>query len=113
MKENLLFICSRNQWRSPTAEKLFRNHPYYAAKSAGTSPRARIRLTARLIAWSDVLLVMERKHQRLVRERFGEVIGDKTVIVLGIEDRYAFGDPALITLLKEKLADAMGIVWES
>ncbi|HBT11829.1 MAG TPA: phosphotyrosine protein phosphatase, partial [Erwinia persicina] len=24
---NILFICSRNQWRSPTAEQVFRRHP--------------------------------------------------------------------------------------
>jgi predicted protein tyrosine phosphatase len=26
LKTRLLFVCSRNRWRSPTAEALFRNH---------------------------------------------------------------------------------------
>jgi hypothetical protein len=24
---NVLFVCSRNQWRSPTGEQLWRRHP--------------------------------------------------------------------------------------
>lgn len=39
---HLLFICSQNQWRSPTAEALFDDHPHYVARSAGTEAGARI-----------------------------------------------------------------------
>ena len=31
----LLFICSRNKWRSRTAEELYRDFPGCVAKSAG------------------------------------------------------------------------------
>ena len=41
MKQNVLFICSRNQWRSPTAEQVYRKHPLLAVRSAGTSLNAR------------------------------------------------------------------------
>ena len=44
MRTKLLFICSRNQWRSPTAEDLFRDHAEYEARSAGTSDSARVRV---------------------------------------------------------------------
>jgi predicted protein tyrosine phosphatase len=37
----LLFVCSRNQWRSPTAEQVWCRHPRVQARSAGTSPNAR------------------------------------------------------------------------
>ncbi|WP_396271249.1 hypothetical protein [Ideonella sp.] len=40
-KINVLFVCSRNQWRSPTAEQLFRRHPHLNARSGGTSPKAK------------------------------------------------------------------------
>jgi hypothetical protein len=40
-KLKVLFICSRNQWRSPTAEQLWRRHPKVSTRSAGTSPNAR------------------------------------------------------------------------
>ena len=102
---NLLFICSKNQWRSPTAELLFKNHPAHNAKSAGTSERARIKLNQKLIAWADVIYVMERKHKELLRLRFAEAICDKKIEVLNIPDKYSFQDPELIDILKSALAE--------
>ena len=100
---NLLFICSKNQWRSPTAEALFKNHPLNHARSAGTSDKARIKINQSLIEWSDVVFVMERKHLDILKSRFSEAISDKQVIVLNIPDEYQFGDPELIQLLKDEL----------
>jgi predicted protein tyrosine phosphatase len=100
---NLLFICSKNQWRSPTAEGLFKNHAGHQARSAGTSAKARIKVNVKLINWADHILVMERKHQQLLRQRFPEAINDKPIIVLNIEDNYQFNDPELISILKNSL----------
>ena len=52
---NILFICSRNQWRSPTAEAIYKNKNGIEARSAGTEPSARIKVTAKIIAWADVI----------------------------------------------------------
>ena len=41
----LLFICSRNKWRSLTAEHLFDDHSHYEARSPGTEPGERARVT--------------------------------------------------------------------
>ena len=109
MKENLLFVCSRNQWRSPTAEGLFRNHPAYHARSAGTSEKARTKLSHKLVEWADVIIVMERRHRDILRERFAAELSGKQVVVLDIEDHYGFNDPELVELLKEKLAGTLGI----
>lgn len=109
MKENLLFVCSRNQWRSPTAEGLLRNHPAYQARSAGTSEKARIKLSHKLVAWADVLIVMERRHRDILRERFAAELAGKRVVVLDIPDLYGFNDPELVELLKEKLAGTLDI----
>ena len=66
---NLLFICSRNQWRSPTAEEIWRRKPQYNARSAGTSPKARRTVSSSDIRWADIIFVMESKHRnRLVSE---------------------------------------------
>jgi predicted protein tyrosine phosphatase len=109
MKENLLFICSRNQWRSPTAELLFKNHDFYVAKSAGTSEKARIRLSEKLIRWADTILVMERRHKEIIRARYDSSLAGKRVIVLDIEDNYQFNDAQLIEILKDKLALLLNI----
>ncbi|HEY9002002.1 MAG TPA: protein tyrosine phosphatase [Mucilaginibacter sp.] len=100
---NLLFICSKNQWRSPTAELLFKHHPIHKARSAGTNNNARIRVNQKMIDWADVLFVMERKHRDIIRERFN--ISDQPVIVLEIPDDFQFGDTELIEILKVSLAD--------
>ena len=98
---NLLFICSKNQWRSPTAELLFKDHPIHVARSAGTSDKARIRVSQKMIDWADVIFVMERKHRDIIKQRF--FITGQPFIVLEIEDNYQFGDAELIEILKFSL----------
>jgi predicted protein tyrosine phosphatase len=99
---NLLFICSKNQWRSPTAELLFKNHPTHLARSAGTSDKARIRVNQKMIDWADVIFVMEQKHRDIIVKRF--IIAGKALVELDIEDNYSFGDVELIGILKISLA---------
>lgn len=100
-----MFICSRNQWRSPTAEALFKNHPRYDARSAGTTDRARIKVTDCHIGWADLIFCMERKHADRLRESFATEIGDKPVITLRIPDDFQFMDPQLVEVLHEKLSE--------
>jgi predicted protein tyrosine phosphatase len=102
---NLLFICSKNQWRSPTAEALFKNHPVHKAHSAGTSEKARIRVNEKMLLWADVVFVMERRHKQLLKERFPLALDGKTLIVMEIMDDYQFGDEELVEILKEKLSE--------
>ena len=104
MKTKLLFLCSRNQWRSPTAEALFRDHPRYEARSAGTVGSARVKVTAGHIGWADLIFCMEKKHAAVVQERFTTELADKPLIVLRIPDDFEFMDPALIDLLRAELA---------
>ena len=104
MKTKLLFICSRNQWRSPTAEALFKNHPRYDARSAGTSDSARTRVTASHLDWADRIFCMERKHADRLRERFPEELTGKRVVILRIPDDFQFMDPELVALLRTELA---------
>ena len=96
----LLFICSRNEWRSRTAEEIFRNVAGYSVKSAGTEPAARIRVTAGLLGWADVIFVMERKHADYLGDRFAEAIEGKRLHCLRIPDDYEFMDPDLIATLE-------------
>lgn len=99
----LLFICSRNQWRSPTAEALLEGVPGVQARSAGTEPGARVRVTEGLLGWADTVFCMERRHLERLRVRFPEVMTDKPVVVLDIPDDYSFMDPELIVELQTAL----------
>jgi predicted protein tyrosine phosphatase len=100
---NLLFICSKNQWRSPTAELLFKNHSEHTACSAGTGDKARIRVTQKMIDRADVIFVMERKHKQLLHQRFQ--LSGKQLVILDIEDNYQLNDPELIEILRNVLSD--------
>lgn len=101
----LLFICSRNQWRSPTAEQLFRRHPHHQARSAGTSPNARRRVSAADIAWADHLFVMEEKHQSRLRADFARALDGTPISVLDIPDDYRYMDAELVELLRDALQE--------
>ncbi|RYU87930.1 protein tyrosine phosphatase [Mucilaginibacter terrigena] len=100
---NLLFICSKNQWRSPTAEVLFKGHSFHYARSAGTGDKARIKLNQKLIDWADVVFVMEYKHRDIIKQKFDA--RHKQLVVLNIPDDYRFNDPELVEILKSALAE--------
>ncbi len=102
---NLLFVCSRNQWRSPTAEALFKDHPRYEARSAGTENGARVKVTAGHLGWADMIFCMEKKHAARVEEKFLAELADKPLITLRIPDDFEFMDPALIDLLQTELSE--------
>ena len=96
----LLFVCSRNRWRSPTAEKIFDGVDGIQARSAGTETGARIRVTAGHLGWADVIFVMEKKHLRRLRDKFADELANKPVICLHIPDDYQFMQPELVALLQ-------------
>jgi predicted protein tyrosine phosphatase len=72
-KIKLLFICSRNKWRSLTAEKIFHGLNGYDVRTAGTEEGARIRETDGHIGWAELILVMEKKHVRRLKDKFEAV----------------------------------------
>lgn len=101
---NLLFVCSKNQWRSLTAEAIYKNHANYTAKSAGTEPSARIKLMAKHIDWADLIFVMEKRHKQRIAEKFPEGIRNKQLIVLDIPDDYGYMDEELIESIKSSVS---------
>ncbi|WP_176371615.1 low molecular weight protein tyrosine phosphatase family protein [Desulfosediminicola flagellatus] len=100
-KINLLFICSRNQWRSPTAENIWKKHPEYNTRSSGTSPNAKKTVSPSDIRWADKIFVMEKKHKNRLVAKFTRMLEYKPIYVLNIPDEYAYMDPELIEELKE------------
>ena len=100
---NVLFVCSRNQWRSPTAEEIYKNRGDIKVKSAGTEPSARIRLNAKHIAWADLIFVMEKKHKQRMFEKFPYETQHKKIIILDIPDEYQFMDMELIEEIESKV----------
>ncbi|KPH81667.1 low molecular weight protein tyrosine phosphatase family protein [Bosea vaviloviae] len=100
----VLFVCSRNRLRSPTAEQVFSTRRGLEVASAGTNHDADVPLTGDLVAWADIVFVMERVHAAKLRQRFGKHMKSTRLVCLDIPDDYAFMDPALVALLESKVA---------
>jgi protein-tyrosine phosphatase len=100
---NLLFICSRNRWRSRTAEDLFKRLYGYDVRSAGTAESARIKVNQKLLIWADLIFVMEWEHKKRLQEKFPSSIITKEVIVLNIPDEYQYMDNELVELLNDSV----------
>lgn len=100
----LLFVCSRNKFRSLTAEQIFRGIPGYEVRSAGTQPEARVVITEGHLGWADIIFVMEKSHLNRLRLKYPEALQDKRTITLHIPDDYPFMDPELIAELQAKVA---------
>ncbi|MGA9669287.1 MAG: low molecular weight protein tyrosine phosphatase family protein [Terracidiphilus sp.] len=100
----LLFVCSRNRLRSPTAEAVFSAYDGIEALSAGTSPDAENPVSTELIEWADLVFAMESVHRRRLQKQFGSRLRAKRVVVLGIPDNYKYMEPELVRILEGAVA---------
>jgi len=108
-KTNVLFVCSKNQWRSPTAETLWRRHPDWNVRSGGTRPNARHHVSEDDVRWADVILVMEEKHKSRLRAEYTRLLEFKPVHVLDIPDEYKYMDAELVEQLEQVVPSILAI----
>ncbi len=106
---NVLFICARNQWRSPTAEQVFRRQPALNVRSAGTSASARKQVSHADLVWAHVVIVMESKHKSRLLAEHGQLLAHKPLHVLDIPDDYRYMDPELVELVRSGVAGILGL----
>ncbi len=107
---NVLFVCSRNRWRSPTAEAVFAEYPGVEVASAGLDRNAEMPLDREMVQWADLIFVMEKSHRRKLASRFQADLNHKRVVCLEILDRYQYMEPALVELLERKVLPLLGTV---
>ncbi|MBB5353613.1 putative protein tyrosine phosphatase [Haloferula luteola] len=100
MARRLLFLCSQNKLRSPTAEAIFADHPGLEVDSAGLNHDAVVPLSPEQLAWADLILVMEKEHRQRLTRRFSRSLAGKRIAILNIPDDFEFMDPELIRLLR-------------
>ena len=96
----ILFVCGRNKWRSPTAERIYRNDPRVSARSAGVGDKALRKISEKDLDWANLVLVMERKYARRIREQLQSRDSFPPIECLDIPDDYEFMDEELITLIR-------------
>jgi predicted protein tyrosine phosphatase len=57
------------------------------------------------IGWADIIFVMEKKHLRRIRDKFGDLLNDKKIVNLDIADDYQFMDEELIEILRNRVSE--------
>jgi predicted protein tyrosine phosphatase len=107
--KRLLFVCSQNRLRSPTAENIFSQWPGVEAMSAGLNNDATTRVSADLIEWAHIIVVMEKAHRNKLTQKFKNHLKNKKVVVLDIPDEYEYMQPELVQLLKAKVPRYVGL----
>jgi predicted protein tyrosine phosphatase len=100
---NLLFICARNQWRSPTGETIYRRDPRVNVRSAGLASSARRKLKDDVLHWADIICVMDNEQKSRVKKRLRRQSKQPALYDLDIPDEYQYMDPELINMLRDKV----------
>ncbi len=103
MMKKILFVCSQNKLRSPTAEAVFSHHPDWEVRSAGLNNDAEVPLGLEDVQWADTIFVMEKIHKLKVQKQFIAALKNKKLICLDIPDIYGYMDEKLVQILKDKV----------
>src|SRR5580698_841963 len=101
--KRVLFLCSGNRLRSPTAEHIFSARTDIEVASAGLDHDAETPCTPELLEWANIVFVMDRSHRSRLLKRFRPYLRHARVICLDIPDNYAFMQPELVRLLQDKV----------
>lgn len=101
--KRVLFVCSQNKLRSPTAEQVFATYAGVECTSAGLNHDAENPLTPELVEWADLIFVMEKAQRSKLSAQFRRQLSKQQVVCLDIPDDYDYMAPALVELLKAKV----------
>ena len=101
--QRLLFVCSQNRLRSPTAEHVFATYAGVETLSAGLNVGADVPLSEELVRWADMVFVMEKRHREKLSREFRQALGGTRVVCLDIPDIYEYMDPELVALLEKRV----------
>lgn len=101
--KKVLFICSANKLRRPTAEHIFADFPNVETDSAGLNLSADLVLSSGQVSWADIIFVMERAHRNKLSRKYKKHLNGQRVICLNIPDDFNYMDPVLVHILKERV----------
>jgi len=101
--KRLLFVCSQNKLRSPTAEAVFSKWEGIEAASCGLNHDADVPASSELVEWADIIFVMEKAHRNKLSAKFKKFLNGKRLICLDIPDKFEYMDSNLVSLLQAKV----------
>ena len=98
----ILFVCSANVDRSPTAEIIYSDRRDLEVKSAGVSDYAMTPISLELIKWADIILCMEKKHKQKIEKMFSAITENKVIDFIDVPDIYDYMNINLVNMIREK-----------
>ena len=101
-KPRILFVCGKNKWRSPTAERIYRNDKRIEIRSAGMSGKSKHVISNHDIEWADLILVMESKYKLRILGLFRGLPLPK-IENLEIPDEYEYMADELIEIIEKRV----------
>lgn len=101
-KPQILFVCGKNKWRSPTAERIYKNDQRIEVRSAGMSGKSRHPISQDDVGWADLILVMENGYKSRILSLFRDLSLPR-IENLDIPDEYEYMDEELIELIETKV----------
>lgn len=98
--KKVLCVCSAGLLRSPTAALVLSQEPFnFNTRAAGlTKEFALVPVDKVLLAWADEIVCMTEEQAEELRLLLGDK--EKPIVVLNIEDSFAYRDPALIDAIR-------------
>lgn len=88
--------------------RCFQNAGISKSRRRGTNHDADTPLTHELVAWADIIFVMEKAHRTKLQKKFRDSLKKARVICLDIPDDCEFMDPVLVRLLEVKVSRYLG-----
>ena len=106
VETRLLFVCSANRLRSPTAEMVARRHGLVADSVGTMQDLAIVALREDHLRWATHVICMESEHAEIVREfqaRIGLPADNPGLSVWHIPDDFDFMDERLQRMIENRL----------
>jgi predicted protein tyrosine phosphatase len=101
-KPHILFVCGKNKWRSPTAERIYKDDKRIEVRSAGMSGKSKHPISSNDIEWADLILVMENGYKSRILGLFQNLSLPK-IENLDIPDEYEYMDGELIEIIEKRV----------
>lgn len=103
----VLFVCHYNRRRSATAERIFCKRQDLEVRSAGTAPDAMVQVSRRMLDWADIIFTMDVSQQHALDQMFPAHPALERLVCLDIPDEFVFLDPALVSMLEQRVDAAL------
>jgi predicted protein tyrosine phosphatase len=99
----LMFVHPRGAAQYPFPESILEGDPRVAIRTASLGDDALGPDEQAMVAWADVLMVMEKRMRHVLRRRLKEIDKSKRVVCLHLPEFHDVHDPAYVQLIRERI----------